>query len=368
MARQQKRNDTRYQKCFRFDGQRYTVYGDTVTEAEQAKAAKIEALKAGLIDRDNPTLDRYYEMFTEARRDSVKESTLRGQSNQYRKCASVLIVNDKPFGQLHIRDIKAADLQAVQQALKAAGNSTRTVNDNMAHLNHVFNSAVKDELIDRNPCISLTRLRRTEPLARDTKHRALTRQETALFLETAADSYFINVFKLMLSTGMRIGELGAIKESDIVGGYININKTVTRNEAGSYCIGDSPKTSDSIRTIPLNAATKAILNEQRKLNEMVFGEIVSLNKPLFRSPEGELLKEYTLNREIKRITKKCNIEYFTSHAFRATFATRFIEQRPQDYKVLSEILGHADTQITLNLYTHVMEDTKRQAMQELNIV
>ena len=101
---------------------------------------------------------------------------------------------------------------------------------------------------------------------------------------------------------------------------------------------------------------------------MVFGEIVSLDKPLFRSPEGELLKEYTLNREIKRITRKCNIEYFTSHAFRATFATRFIEQRPQDYKVLSEILGHADTQITLNLYTHVMEDTKRQAMQELNIV
>lgn len=252
MARQQKRKDTRYQKCFRFQGQRYTVYGDTVTAAEQAKADKIKELEEGVIDRENPTLNRYYERFTAARMDSVKGATIRGQSNQFRKCAAVPVINNKTFGELRIREVKAADLRIVQQAIKDSGNSTRTVNDAMAHLNHVFNSAVKDELIDRNPCISISKVRRTEPPARDTVHRALTKEETQKFLEAAADSYFINLFKLMLNTGMRVGEAGALRAADIGNGYININKTVTRSADGSYCIGDSPKTSDSNRAIPLN--------------------------------------------------------------------------------------------------------------------
>ena len=89
---------------------------------------------------------------------------------------------------------------------------------------------------------------------------------------------------------------------------------------------------------------------------------------MFKSSEGDILREYTVNREIKRICKDAGIEYFTCHAFRNTFATRFIEQRPQDYKILSDILGHKDISITLNLYTHVMIDNKVKALKELNII
>ncbi|MCI5792920.1 MAG: site-specific integrase [Lachnospiraceae bacterium] len=369
MARQKKRTDGRCQKCFRYNGERYTVYGNTPTEAEEAKIQKLKELEAGVIERENPTLNNYYIRFTEARRDSVKEATLRGQSNQFRKCAAVPIVNGKTFGQLRMRDIKAADLQTVQQAIKAIGNSTRTVNDAMAHINHVFNMAVKDETIDRNPCIAVAKLRRTEVLARDTTHRALTREETALFLETAADmnSYFLPLFKLMLNTGMRLGEVGALTLADIGSRAIHVTKTVTRNEAGGYSIGDSPKTNKSNRDIPLNDAIKSVIKEQRKLNNVLFSKEIKLNDLLFRSPEGKILRDYTVNREIKRITDKCNIEHFTSHALRATFTTRFIEQRPQDYKILSEILGHADVNITLNLYAHTMEENKIIAMKEMNI-
>ncbi|MCF0229463.1 MAG: tyrosine-type recombinase/integrase [Parasporobacterium sp.] len=70
---------------------------------------------------------------------------------------------------------------------------------------------------------------------------------------------------------------------------------------------------------------------------------------------------------MSRICKDAGIERFTCHAFRATFATRFIEQRPHDYKVLQEILGHANIKITLNLYTHVMKDSKVRAMEDLVI-
>ena len=74
-----------------------------------------------------------------------------------------------------------------------------------------------------------------------------------------------------------------------------------------------------------------------------------------------------MNREIKRICLEAEIDKFTCHAFRNTFATRFIEQRPQDYKILSEIMGHSDIKETLNTYTHVMIDNKVKAMNSVSI-
>ena len=342
------------------------AYGDTLTEAEQAKAAKIAELEAGVIERENPRLDHYYETFTANRRKSTKEATLRGQINQYRKCADIIIYNNIRLGNIRIRDIKPRDMQTVQQALEAKCNSTRTINDAMSHLNHIFNTAIKEDILDKNPCRSINKLRRTEPQARETIHRALSKEETAAFLEAAQDSHFIGVFRIMLSTGMRLGEVSALTEGDIDRNYINITKTLTRTEEGGCIIGDSPKTATGNRRIPLTDQTREILRQQRKLNELLFGA-VDLSKPLFRSPWGYLLKENSLNREIKKYTDKLGIECFTSHALRATFATRFIEQRPQDYKILSEILGHADTTITLNLYTHVMDDAKIKAMEAITI-
>ena len=88
---------------------------------------------------------------------------------------------------------------------------------------------------------------------------------------------------------------------------------------------------------------------------------------IFRSVEGNILRDYTVEREIKRICKAAGVEYFTCHAFRNTYATRFMEQRPEDFKILSEILGHKDVSITLNLYTHVMTENKVKAMNNVVI-
>ncbi len=362
-----KRNDTRYQKNFRFDGKRYSVYGKSIKEVEMKKAKKLQELQEGIVNRENPTMNIYYEIFTERRRGSIKESTLREQKSQFNKCANVPIVNAKTFGELRIRDVKASDIQAVQMALKAKGNSTRTINDAIHHISHVFNEAIKDRTVTYNPCIAINSLRRTEQPARETKHRALTKEETSLFLETAADSFYLNAFKFMLCTGMRLGEMTALLRSDIDNKYIHITKTITRNEDGAYVIGDSAKTYDSHRDIPLTNQARTLISDQLKINSIMFGNVIDPKKPIFLSSKGEILREYTFNREIKRITQRCGIEKFTSHAFRATFATRFIEQRGEDYKILSEILGHSDVKITLNLYTHVMDDAKVKAMQELEI-
>jgi len=239
----------------------------------------------------------------------------------------------------------------------------------MAHLSHVFNAAVRDETITRNPCRCIERIKRTEPPARETIHRALSKEETAAFLDAAKDSYYINAFRLMLQTGIRVGELAALNAFDIDSkNLLHINKTVAKNEIGGHIIGDTPKTDAGNRIIPLTEQALQTIKAQKKLNRIVFNGKTQTVETLFKSPEGTLLREYQINREIKRICKSIGIEQFSSHAFRATFATRFIEQRPQDYKVLSELLGHSNIKITLNLYTHVMKENKIIAMNAVQII
>lgn len=363
-----KRADGRWQGKFIFDGKTYYVYAARKGELADAIQAKKAELAEGRKDHDNPLLDKYYESFTELRRDKVRASTIRSQTVQYNTCADVKLPCGIRLGSMRIRDIKPKDMQHVQHELSVSGRSTTTVNNCMAHLSHVFNDAVRDETIDRNPCICIQTLRRTEAPARDTKHRALSDNEVKSFLDASKDSFYFNAFRLMLNTGMRIGEVAALCENDIDKDYIHVTKTVTRNEIGGYEIGDFPKTDSGRRDIPATAAIKQIINAQKKLRTELFGISFDRNSLLFPSVEGKIMRDYSIDREIKRFSSKLGIDHFTCHAFRATFATRWMEQRPQDFKILSEILGHADVKITLNLYAHVMQDKKVKAMKSIKSV
>ncbi len=363
-----KRSDGRMQTSFVYNGKRYYVYGYSARELSDKVHEKRLELEQGTQDRSNPTLNAYYKQFTENRRSKIKEATIRCQSFQFRNCADIAV--DKTgltLGEMRIREIKPYDIQTVQKKLEGSGRKTETVNNCMAHLSHVFNAAVRDETIDRSPCKCLERVKRTEAPARETIHRALTEQETKLFMRTAADSAYYNVFCMMLQTGMRIGEVAALTMTDIdtIQNVIHVTKTVTRDEIGAYSIGSTPKTDAGTRDIPMTEQVADCIKRQKQLNRWLYGD--KIEGVIFRSVEGALLREYQANREIKRICRDAGIEKFTCHAFRATFATRFIEQRPQDYKVLSEILGHSNTKITLDLYTHVMKDSKVRAMNGVRI-
>lgn len=367
MAKRKKRTDGRLQKSFTYDGKRYYVYGKTAAELLENEVAKRKQLEQGEQDLYDPTLNSYYEHFTSIRRAELKGSTMRTQQCQFKGIADVEIVPGKTFGSMRIKEIGRRDIEIVREMMQAAGKTPQNLNICFAHLNHVFASAVLDDTIEKNPCRALKPLKRDKPPARETKHRALTEEETRRFFEAAEGSFYLNAFLLMIKTGMRIGELAALYVTDIdtKNGFIHVRRTITRTEAGTYTVGADVKTKSGVRDIPLTDEAWRIIKAQEQLNRLVFG--FKTEGMLFPSSEGHILREYTINREIARICKRVGIEAFTCHAFRATFATRFIEQRPQDYKVLSEILGHKDVWITLNLYTHTMTDTKVRAMQELMI-
>lgn len=369
MARAKKYKGAYWRKTFTVHGKRYEVFGKTATELLEKEAAKREEIEKGIEDYYNPSIRDYYKHFTDVRRRELKEATLRAQRSQFQNIADVIMPDGVKFGDKRIQDITRRDIETAREILLQSGKTPENLNNCFAHLNHVFNSAFIDETITKNPCKALKQLKRESPLIGENKHRALSIEETRLFFEAAEarHSYYLNDYLIMIKTGMRIGEISALYPMDIdrVNGFIHVRRTVTRDEVGGYQIGSSTKTYSGMRDIPLTADVLEIVKRQQALNRALFG--FETDGLLFKSAEGGILREYGANREIKRICKAAGIDYFTCHAFRNTFATRFIEQQPENYKILSEILGHKDVSITLNLYTHVMTENKVLAMNDILI-
>lgn len=370
-----KRKDNKLlQKSFYYNGKRYFVYGHNANELYLKEKEKREELEKGYESRTNPTMDEYYKRWTNSRRDSLKESTLRGQILAYGVMSKIIIPSaNKTFGDLKIKEVTIDDLRIVQTELKKE-RRTQTVNDYMAHLKHVMKDAMNERLINYNPCVLVKPLKRTEEKARDTHHRALSIEEQKAFFECerTKNSPYYNVFRMAILTGMRIGEIGALKNTDIRNGLINVERTITRSEVGGYTIGDTAKTEAGRRAIPINNAIRETIEAQRELNRLLYGNLLSLEnrKPtdalLFRAVEGGFILPTPIDREIKRICKIIDIEPFTMHALRATFATRAIESGINP-RTLQELLGHSNFNITMSLYGHVLNDTKVKAMESIEI-
>lgn len=366
MARQKdlyKRNEKGLmRKAFTYNGKRYYIAAKTNEELIQKELEKRKQLEEEQTNKFNPVLNDYYVAFTEDRRTTKSGCTLRAQRFQFELLAGVeLPEHQKTFGELRIKDIKRDDVIKVRQILLKQGKTPEHLNICVKHLKHVFNVALIDDIITKNPCFGIDNLKKSTVPVTETKHRALTKEETAKFFKAAEDrqSYYINVFRLMIGSGMRMGEVAALYLTDVdkKKKVLHIRRTLTRDEVGGYVVGDTTKTPKGVRDIPLfldDCNLFEIIKMQDELQKELFGDQVE--GVLFKSSDGELLREYTLNREIKRICKVAGIEKFTSHAFRDTFATRFLEKHPGEVAALSKILGHSKKSITLDIYVHEDED------------
>lgn len=373
MARRTKRADGLMQKSFRVKvkgvSKQFVVYGHNEKELSEKEQAKRNEIEKGLEKQENPSVSQYYDRWVKGRAKTVSEATLRTQGKYFGVIKAVKIAElaNICFGDIKIKEVNIENLRTLQAVLKT-GRKTQTVNDYMAMIKHIFSDALKERVIDYNPCVLLNNLKRTEEKARDTHHRALSIDEQILFFncERCKSSYYYNVFRFAINTGMRIGEIGALKYSDIHNGWIHVERTITRLETGAYVIGEDAKTEAGRRTIPMNNQIKAIVTEQKELNQVLDNSIISMDNLLFKAAERGLLMATPIDRELKRICKAAGIEPFTMHALRATFATRAIESG-MNPKTLQEILGHSNFNITMSLYGHCLTNTKKQEMDAIDI-
>lgn len=165
---------------------------------------------------------------------------------------------------------------------------------------------------------------------------------------------------ICLSTGMRIGEVCALKWSDIdlTEQIIHVNRTIQRiyvvdgGVRKTELILDTPKTRNSIRQIPLTKDLMTILKAFNKIVNPEYFLLTNDEKPT----EPRTYRSY-----YKNFMEKIGVPVIKFHGLRHSFATRCIENKA-DYKTVSVLLGHSNISTTLNLYVHPNAEQKRNVI------
>lgn len=185
-------------------------------------------------------------------------------------------------------------------------------------------------------------------------------RKLTIYLMNNTDIYKLGVL-VALYTGMRIGELCALKWGDIRDGVIYINKTMQRlqrpNGNHSEIIIGEPKSNSSMRKIPLPFYIAELIEKFRQKDDAQF--MSRLYHPV--------IEPRVLQYQFKKQLKACGIDNANFHSLRHTFATRCVESEI-DVKTLSELLGHSDVSVTLNKYVHSSFEQKVLSINKLKLI
>lgn len=225
----------------------------------------------------------------------------------------------------------------------------KSIHHHYGTLNLIFGYAEQREIINKNP-MAKVKAPKKERKAVD----ALTQEQTKVFLKAISSCSidFRCMLYLLITTGIRRGECIGLKWKDID----SQNTTLSIERSVSYTpksglVVSTPKTANSIRTIPLIPSVLDLLQEyQRQIKEQhsdadlseafIFSRVEDLYTP--RTPDS-------LTRHMKRFMTKNGLPDFSPHDLRHSCATLLLSNGA-DIKSVQSILGHADASTTLNYY------------------
>lgn len=353
------RSNGKYEGRVKYEYKSYSVYADTITETKKRMRELKYRLEHGLfVEKKKITLNEWFRTWLEEyKKNRVKIGTYTSYDKYYHS------VIEGKLGQKSISEIRGEHIQKLYNDLVKEGYALSSIKIVSAVLNGCFQQALRNGLIERNP-VKLAELpRQTERQTRQ----AMTREQQALFMEYAKESYLYHFFEVMLRTGMRKGEMQGLKYSDVdkKENVIHVQRTLKYIEGQGY-IEDTPKTRTSARDIPLTAAVVKHIEEQRKFWGF---KVLRMDQYLFCNENGGPISRERVQAEIDRTIKHIreagyDFPRITSHVFRHTFATRAIEAGMQP-QVLKTILGHSSLAMTMDLYSHVLPDTKAEEMEKI---
>ena len=263
------------------------------------------------------------------------------------------------LGDILLNCLTQADLQQFFRALKESGRknhvktrgpglSDRSVRSCHAVCQMALDKAVEERLIHANPAVGCKL-----PPMKGKEMKILTQEEIQRFLIQAKAEGMYELFLLELTTGMRRGELLALRwdDLDFAAGKLRIDKQVY--PVGGKLIISEPKTKAANRTIILPPAMVEVLVEYKK------GVFSDLMFPSRIKPEQPIDPGYVRKR-LQVILKRAGCKSVRFHDLRHTFATMSLENG-MDVKTLSTIIGHVSSATTLNTYTHITDEMRRKA-------
>lgn len=345
-------------------------YGKTRKETSEKLNRAIEELRDNrfINKSDNPTVEQWcHEWLWSYKRNSVKQKTF----DQYETILRTHIIPD--IGDIRLADLKTMHIQRIINKMHDSGLSHRTIEVMKIVMHAALKQAQRNKLVSENVCENVV-LPRKQP-----KHiRVLNEDEQTKLIAALKDNYIGRGLLFALYTGMRRGEVLALKWSDYDKNEktISITKALSRvrtyNKNGNKTMltVTTPKTDTSIRTVPLIDKAVELLAEHKRKQERymeLVGDYYTDNDLIFSSSRGDYLDPGNFNRKLNKTVKKIGIPQISPHALRHSFATRGLEAEVS-LKAMQELLGHSSITVTGDIYTHILKEQKRKEISKLNDV
>ena len=346
----------RYKKGYKANGQiKYGyIYGKTFQEVR----VKLYTLKAHYLTQQEIygksciPFEEWGKRWLMDIKNEVKPSTF--SSYHYKLTTYVF-----PYiGSLFLNELTVEEGKKLVQQWSERGLSPSTMQVIVRIINKCLNDAKEKEQLKENP-FSQLKLPKRNPQ----KIRALTRKEQHKLEQVALKekkSAGLPTY-LALYTGLRIGEIAALRwgDLDFERNLIQVKHTYQRinlalkHQKTQLMIG-STKTTSGARTIPMSQSVRKVLLKHRRHSKGSFVFSVN-NHPI----EPRLLTYH-----FHQIRKKCGLEEIHFHQLRHTFATRCLEAQ-SDILSVSSLLGHASTKLTLDTYADSMLEQRIEVIDQM---
>lgn len=299
-------------------------------------------------------------------KNSLKQST-------YLSYESYIRVHFKPaLGGIYLRDLTPRILQQYYNyKAEQEGLSPKTIVNLNQFLHKALSYAVGEGYIQSNPAAALNLPRGKKP-----QIEILTRDEQARLARASYQHRYGIFVRLVLFTGLRLGELLGLRWEDIDfgAGMLYVRRTLSRlnkidrptvaGENTTEIVIQTPKSENSLRSIPLLPIMLQELAAWKNVqmnDQMAAGEGYRESGMVVTNPMGGYIEPRTFKDYYNQILALAGLRHFTFHALRHTFASRAMEQG-MDAKTLSMILGHYSVSFTLDTYAHVLTDHKKEGM------
>lgn len=265
------------------------------------------------------------------------------------------------FGDLLIMQLTNDLTQNFVQHKIEENLSASYIHSIMLIFQNVLKSAQKKGMIEISPLyFQIPKVRKKSlEIFTDQEWRVLEK-----YLKLQIDEFSLGI-RLCMYTGLRIGELSGLTWGDInaSNGHLSVKRTVYRMKNINYdALHDTartvlrigpPKTQTSVREIPLPYFLLEDIQDYRRGDDV-----------FILTGTTKCMEPRNIQKRYKTLLRRCGLRYLNFHSLRHSFATIGI-QRGFDYKTLSEILGHASVNTTLNVYVHSNMERKRQCMELL---
>jgi len=298
------------------------------------------------------------------------------KASTYRSYKTILSVHLLPaFGPLHLSEIdrravklfvqtKLTEELAVgrKEAQNKKPRAPRTVLHFLRALSTLFNSAIEDHYPVVNPALNPGKLLRTKRTSEDIN--PFDRDEEATFLQAVQDRTprYYPFFLTLLRTGCRLGEAIALQAGDLDfrGKFIEIRRNFTNGNL------TTPK-SNKPRRVDMSDKLIEVLRDHVVSQEL---EAMGRNQPkpewLFTNEGGQRLDPDNVRKRVfYRLLEKAQIRRIRIHDLRHTYATRLVSNN-ESLAYVRDQMGHSSIQVTVDLYSHYVPGSNRQAVNRLD--